>query len=284
VLAALAVAVGGCSGVKLAYRHLDWTVPVYVETYVALDGYQRGRLRAHLDALLSWHCSHHLEAYAWWLRGLAEEVRAGGPTPEGLERRSAALDAFWRDLAGEASPRVADLLLTASDAQLAELFDSFADSNGDFRRDFVAAPPASVERRLARDLEGRLEDWVGPLTAEQRERVLVWGARVRPGQDRRLVARERWQGALRGAMDLRADPAAFTQELDVLLRFPERLWSEDYRDRFAFVRDSVFDLLVGIGASLSPGQRHRLVTRLERWAEDLGDLACSGGGAPVAET
>ena len=274
VVAALSLLASGCSGVRLVYPSLDWTLPLYVESRIALEGSQRNRLRSHVEALLAWHCADQLHRYADWLTAVAEDVAAGPLSRSQLERHAEALDAFRHDLAQAVAPRAADLLFDLSQAQVAELKARFEESNAEFREAYVDPSPGEVRNRLAEDMVERLERWLGPLTPAQRARVAAWGESVQPGQAERVAIRERWQRALVRAADQRALRADVEQEVDTLLRYPERLWTSTYRTQFEAVRTSVLALLEDLGSTLSAAQRQHLTERLAGWSSDFEALAC----------
>jgi hypothetical protein len=280
VIGALVVAgllLGGCgSGVSIAYRNLDWTIPIYVESYVALDARQRDRLGEHVDALLDWHCACHLERYAEWLRTVSAELGPEGIPAERVDRYYAAVLGFRDDLVAESAPRLADLLATADDAQVARLLEHLDSGNAEFRAELVDRPAQDVGRAIADQARERLQRWVGPLTAEQDERVAAWGARMAPGQAARLAQRERLREALAAALERRTLRPAFDRELEGLLRRPEELGPQAYREHLSHFRQGLVGLLAEVSATLTDTQRGRLLARLSDWAADFAAIACRG--------
>jgi hypothetical protein len=275
----LALLATGCSGVGLAYRQLDWTVPVYVETYMPLEPAQRQELRSHLRALLEWHCAAHLDDYAAWLREMAADIRAGRTTAADLERRYATLTGFWGELMEQAAPRLAELLHSTSPAQARSLARRLAADNADFRAEYVAADATRAREAIADGMQTRLERWLGRLQEGQTARVSAWAEQTRAWQAERLAARERWQQALTDLLAEEPGPEEFRQRITTLLGEPDRLWSEAYRARFQRARQEVFELLAAVLADMGPVQREHLLERLQGWSTDLERLACARRGS-----
>jgi hypothetical protein len=271
--AALLLLLAGC-GTAFVYRQLDWLVPNYVGGYLPLEDGQRQLLDAHVRDLLAWHCGNQLDQYAGWLRTVDGDAQAGRLDRDRLGAHARQLDAYWRELGRQASPRLADLLSRAGEEEVRALLENLRDKERDFREDFVDAPAAKVERRLAERMEKSLRRWVGRLSDEQRQAVAAWSRPLAREQAVSLAMRARWREAAARALAMRGDPRRFPRLVEQLLVHPEQAWTEAQRDRFEARRARTLGLLETLAGSLTERQRRHLAEATAAWAADFERLAC----------
>jgi len=275
LIAVSAAVLVACSGVKLAYNQLDWYVPHYVEGYVDLDGAQNRMLKDYTAQLLNWHCGTQLARYAGSLRDMNRDFQNGHVTQARLAAHYHQVFEYWQAIKSEAAPHVAALLATATNAQIEELFASFDRENRKFKAEFVERPEADRRKAAAKTMRENLERWIGDLTPTQREALAAWSANIVLNAPDRLAFRQRWQAALRGALDHRDDARRFTATVQTLVAHPERYWDESYASKNERLREQILELLVTIGATLTPPQREHLARRTDRWVADFEQLACA---------
>ena len=67
VVLTVALALGACSRVGLAYRNLDVIIPWTLSDYLDMNGEQKSWLDERLKEHLSWHCTTQLPGYLDWL-------------------------------------------------------------------------------------------------------------------------------------------------------------------------------------------------------------------------
>ena len=131
----LLVLLVGC-GPRLIYPHLYWLIPFYVDDYISLNQEQSSLLEKQLLRVLDWHCRTQLPVYAQSLRQLAKDLEDPRQpiTYERLEYYSNQFITYWKELVKKIGPEMADILKTASNEQLAELFQNIEKRNNKFIR------------------------------------------------------------------------------------------------------------------------------------------------------
>jgi len=274
LLLALIIGLSGCT-VRFAYNQLDWIAPWYLRGYVSLDEQQRSLLEQRLATRLDWHCSTQLPRYAHWLRELETQLASGDVSLEGLHAHARQAEAFWLELVSHLPADASELLASASDDQVQELFDNLDERTAENRRDFVDKPAEALQRERAERMAQRLRRWFGRLNTAQQARLEAWSVGLAPFGEQWLDNRALWQAALRKAIeDLRQDPPALEAALEQLFVRPERDWSDEYRARVQFNRDQTLVLLVDLYRLSSQRQRQRLTERVGSLARDLERLAC----------
>ena len=125
----LSLLFAGCSRVQFAYNQLDWLIPYYVDTQIELTDSQEDYLQQRVDALLDWHCSTHLEAYADLLRSANTDFQNGTMSEQKLRHFFSRVELYWKEIKRQANPAIAHLLLTASDSQVEELFNNLTNKD-----------------------------------------------------------------------------------------------------------------------------------------------------------
>jgi hypothetical protein len=160
----------GCSATQFIYNRVDILVRWYLDDYVSLDREQQARFDSRLEGLLDWHRREELPAYVVLLDDALTILDEGVP----LENTRVMAD------------RIEDAAIRFQDPFLELLLSTGEDLRSDQRQEFVEVLLSKQEEleedRLARidaeyreDLEGRFEKqlsrYLGPLTAEQTDRI-----------------------------------------------------------------------------------------------------------------
>lgn len=271
MLGAAPVLVTGC-GVKSAYDRLDWIIPGYIDNYITLDAGQRTLLRQRLDAQLRWHRNEQLPHYACQLKALMHDLRHDFTT-EKLARHDLALRQAWATLVQRLAPDVARLLATASDAQLQELRANLERKTAEYKSKFVDPPPLTLRTERAATMQKRLRRRIGPLTAEQQQKVGTWGGQIELTGADRLAARQRWPARVDELRAWRHEPARLTQLIEGMLTKPETGRPAEHRDKREVNRKLTAALLIEVTNDLTPRQRQHLQVRVADLAQDFEQLA-----------
>lgn len=168
----IVLTLSSCSATQFIYNRVDILVRWYLDDYVSLDREQQARFDSRLEGLLDWHRREELPAYVVLLDDALTILDEGVP----LEDTRAMAD------------RIEDAAIRFQDPFLELLLSVGEDLRSDQRQEFVDALLSKQEEfeedRLARsdaeyreDLEGRfdkqLSRYLGPLTAEQADRIAV---------------------------------------------------------------------------------------------------------------
>ena len=163
----------GCSTVRFGYGQAERVAAWYAESYVTLDSRQSRLLGQQLVDFKQWHCSTQVGGYAAWLRQVGDEFQPGVDADR-VAARLGNLQHFAKVMAEHAAPRLAVLSRSMSEAQIAELKESFDKGNRKYREQWVDAA-------RARDPRGTRE------APEVSRRVVDRLARPPPARDGRCV-------------------------------------------------------------------------------------------------
>ncbi|CAD5109096.1 DUF6279 family lipoprotein [Zestomonas carbonaria] len=270
----LALLLGSCSRVDLAYRNLDRLALWWVDDYLELSGEQKNWMRARLQDDLAWHCTTQLPRYVEWLdeqRRLAERPSL---LPEEFEARFDDIDADLLAIAEHITPSAVELLRQLSDRQIAGMARRFDENLRELHKKYLAPSPERQIAQRGKRMEQRLRPWLGRLSPQQRARIQVWATAMNARTQLWLDNRRHWQQSLLTVLASRADDG-FPQRIARLLQEPESIWTEEYRRSFLDSRSDLASLLADLFNGASEAQRNRLATRLAELRDDLQGLSCA---------
>jgi len=196
ILIFAALLLQGCSAVRLGYNNADSLARWWIDQYVDLSPEQDALARERLARFHAWHRKSQLPDYVV-LGRQAQQLLAGQPTAgdvlallDGVIRRG-------RTLAEQATPDIADFLVTLNSAQIERMAGQFAEKNADFGKEIRLADGESGQRQaqLRRVLE-RTEYWFGDFSDEQKAalRLIIAGLPIGTQfwYDERLRRQREW--------------------------------------------------------------------------------------------
>ncbi|UST91633.1 DUF6279 family lipoprotein [Pseudomonas siliginis] len=267
------LALGACSRVGLAYRNLDVIIPWSLSDYVDMNGEQKDWFNDRLKEHLSWHCTTQLPGYLDWLDRLQAMVESNQVTDAALQERTAEAKQAIAETAREITPSAIELLQGLDDRQVAEMNDAFAKDLRKRQQEYVKPPLAQQIKERGERMEKRLNDWLGPLSDTQKQRVAAWTNALGDQNTQWIANRAHWQQQFSAAVAQRQSPE-FPQRIETLLVNRERLWTADYREAYANTEAQARSLFVDLMAQSTPQQRERLLKKIEKVRKDFNDLKC----------
>ena len=267
------LALGACSRVGLAYRNLDVIIPWSLSDYVDMNGEQKDWFNDRLKEHLSWHCTTQLPGYLDWLDRLQAMVQSNQVSDAALQERTAEAKQAIAETAREITPSAIELLQGLDDKQVAEMNEAFAKDLRKRQQEYVKPPLAQQIKERGERMEKRLNDWLGPLSDTQKQRVVAWTNALGDQNTQWIANRAHWQQQFSAAVAQRQSPE-FPQRIETLLVNRERLWTADYRKAYANTEAQARSLFVDLMAESTPQQRQRLLKKIEGVRKDFNDLKC----------
>jgi len=273
VVITLSLALGACSRVGLAYRNLDVIIPWTLSDYLDMNGEQKGWFNERLKEHLSWHCTTQLPGYLDWLDRLQGMVETNQVTDAALQARTQEAKAAIAQTAREITPSAIELLKGLDDKQVAEMNDAFAKDQRKRQEEYLKPSLDQQVKERAQRMEKRLDDWLGPLSETQRQRVIAWSTALGDQNTQWIANRVHWQKQFSAAVAQRQSPE-FPQRIETLLVNRESLWTPAYREAYAKTEAQARGLFVDLMAESTPMQRQRLLKKIDGVRKDFNDLKC----------
>lgn len=273
LLSAVSVLVG-CSLLSLAYNRLPTIAYWRLDAMLDLNTAQSALVRQELDRWHAWHRRAHLPRYAQalaqWQTLVVQDV-----TPAQVCVAVDQLRLWAREASQQALPLAVRLAPSLSEAQLQHWQRHQAESDAEFRADFMVSNGAVAPKRLQRATE-RAEMIYGSLSAEQRA---WWHERLRRSAfdpQRALAQRQQrfldWAGVVRR---IQAGASADTEVQQAWRRVWQPESPADVADREALQQDGCAQL-AELHNRTTPVQRLIAQQKLQSFAADF--LALAGQG------
>ncbi len=275
-LLSLALALGGCSALKLGYNSLPEVAYWWLERHVDFEGEQARNVRQDLHRLLAWHRGAELPRIAALLHRI-EQQAAGDTSAERVCAFEDEIRERYRALREQAEPLIVRHALALAPAQLQQLESRYERNNRDFESDWLRlAPDEQVDKRLKQWRErterfyGRLGERQLSALRRQLERsafspALFHAERQRRQQDTLAVLRK-----------LASQPIPPEQARVAVHGLLERFGQSPAPAWRAWQQAQVQEtcsLVAALHNAATPEQRERAAERLRRWQRDLADLS-----------
>ena len=263
-----AALISGCSAVRVGYENADTFLRWRATSYLDVHGEDSDELDDAIDGFLAWHRAQALPQYARLMDEAASRL-ADGLSPEDLVWGYDSLVAQVRESARVAATKIAPLLDRLNDEQLAHIERRFADDNRKFAREYLrGSEQQRRKRRFERNVD-RIEDGVGRLSPEQRERVRLYSERAPLFDGHRDRDRKR----------LQAEFMSIVRAREARKRLPDAAagWDRGRDAEYAAASRTLMDefraMLLDLDRTLSAGQRAHALQRLRGFAGDFAVLA-----------
>ena len=273
VVITLCFALGACSRVGLAYRNLDVIIPWTLSDYLSMNGGQKDWFNERLAEHLSWHCTTQLPGYLDWLDRLQDMVERNQVTDAALQARTQEAKQAIAQTAREITPSAIELLQGLDDKQVAEMNDAFAKDQRKRQEQYLKPSLDQQIKERGERMEKRLNDWLGPLSPGQKQRVVDWSKALGDQNTQWIANRAHWQKQFSAAVAQRQSPQ-FPQRIETLLVNRETLWTPTYRQAYANTEAQARSLFVDLMAESTPEQRQRLLKKIEGVRKDFNELKC----------
>ncbi len=275
------IVVVGC-GPRYIYPHLNWLVPWYVSDYISLDDTQKNMLQKRLLKQLDWHCRTQLPTYAETLRAIGRDLAKADQPVNYSKIRSynIKLMELWKGLMKQIGPDITDILITASDEQIGELFDNLATQNQEFRKEYVDLPARKLTEKRQKRMNKRLKYWISNATAEQKEAISSWSEQMVPITQDWLQNREMIQAEARRLLARRSSGPDFRADLLKFIVNPEFFRTPAYQAKIETNIEITIKLIIELDRLLTPAQRSYLLKRIESLASDFDKLSCDPKDVP----
>jgi hypothetical protein len=187
---------------------------------------------------------------------------------------------LWKELMNQIGPDIYDIMATASDAQIDELFDNLSKQNQEVKEEYVDPPVQQLNEDRRKRVIDRMEYWISDLTTEQKTAVASWSRQLVPLAEDWLKNREAIQGEARRLLSQRNNIPDFRSKLLDLIVNPEKMRSPAYQAKIDANMDMTFNLILHLERILTPRQRSYLLKRIESLAADFDKLSCDPKDIP----
>ncbi|RLU01100.1 DUF6279 family lipoprotein [Ketobacter sp.] len=257
----------GC-GVRFVYNQLDWLIPWYLEDYVELERDQEALFGQRLQAYLAWHRTDQLPRYAAFLHQVADQAEQGLTRPD-IARIEAQTEQFAQALMDRMLNDLIDLLATATDGQIEQLFARLQQDNEEYRREYIEVSADKQRKQRYKEVIKYAERWTGRLSSDQAQQIAEWVRQFELMGPEIESARLAWQDEFRRVLALRSDRPVYEAAFRKLISDPDFGRSEALKRKLAYNSELAVDLYLQLDKTLTPKQRGHMVKKLRSYADDF---------------
>ena len=166
-LAACGVLLQGCSTVKLAYNQVPHLAHWKLNSYLNLSDAQTERVRDELGDLHQWHREQMLPRHAELMQKVQQQLPSALSPEQACSMYGEARVQFDKVLA-QAEPKLVWLASQLSGAQIRHLQKKQAESNADWKKEWVDLNPEKLHAQRFKQLLSRTETFYGTLQEPQK--------------------------------------------------------------------------------------------------------------------
>ena len=263
------IALSGCTALQLGYNNADTLLHWRGAQYFGFEDEQKVEFEHRVHRFLTWHRKTELPRYARFSDDLANRLSRGVSQVD-LVWGYDAFQTYLRQSLRAGTGEIAGLLDALTPEEIGRFEDRLEKENRDFAKEYRLgeAPDERRTRRIKRNIE-RLEDWFGPLTDAQVERVALYSKRAPLDDELRLRDRKRLQRELL--------PMLKAKEARKKLVQWAAAWDQNREPAFETMRkenlQEYYSMLLDLDKALSPEQRSKAVKRLRGFAGDFTALS-----------
>jgi hypothetical protein len=278
-LAGLAVLLGGCNmALKLGYNQGPTLLYWWADSYVDFEsGAQATRVKQLIEGWFAWHRRERLAHYAPLLERAQTQVQQPVLTPQAVCAFADEVRQQLRIDYEHAVPSIAEVMLTLSPDQLAQVQKKFDKNARKFREQFMEPKHEDRLKAQAKKVEERLKMVYGSVTDAQHQKLLQLLAASPYDPEAWLAERHQLQhDALAQVRALRQSQAEGTQAMaqaQALLRQLGRQAEQSPRPVYRELQQMVVAhnclVTAEMHNAMSPQQRHAAALKFDRWQDDL---------------
>ena len=265
----------GC-GPRFYYNQLDWLVPFYLSDYISLNSDQKSILKDRLRKQIDWHCRTQLAKYSATLRALSDDISNVDHPIDTVQANDYYLEfkGYWTSLIRQVAPDIAEILRSATDAQIQELFDNLDKRGEEIRAEYIDISPEELVKHREEHMIKALRRWLSTPTPEQEQAVAAWSKKLKPLGSEWVRYRDKIQEEVMLLLRQRKDLPDFEKRMTEVLVHPERLRSIEFQEKTDFNTDLTIKLAVEINHLMTPKQRTHLLKRINSFADDFEQIEC----------
>ena len=277
-LLSLAVALGGCTAVKLGYDSLAQLGYWWLDGYVDFDDGQSAAIRDDLARIHAWHRANELPRYVQLLQQF-ERLAPGDVSPA----QACAFEPEFRARADAFRVRVEPALvanaMTLQPQQIDHLQRKFQDRNRDFEKEWVRLSPEELVDKRMKEFTERAEMVYGRLDSGQRAlmRQMLKTSVYNPVQVA-TESRRRQQDIVATLRHVAGQPVEIPEARGAVHALLDRALAPPDPVQRAYleaVRQETCRMVSAMHNSMRPSQREYAARKLRGWERDLRELSAS---------
>lgn len=272
VLITSCLLLSSCS-LRWSYNLLDWLVAWEVSEYVSLNREQKKQLNKSVDDFQRWHRKTQLPLYADFLQHLESQLLDEETDSEALMGSFDQASVLWQNSLLEFTAFAPTLFRELNEDQIQELIKNTEKETNKAAEKYMGREEDQARQKQHKHMRKRLNKWLGKLTPEQNILLQQWSVKVTTNHKLMVKARQEWQQRFDDTLKNDRNSEDFEQQVQVLLVYPNTLWSDEYQQSVKHNQQLTMQLFADISHRLTGEQKRKLRKKLRGYISDFRYLA-----------
>lgn len=256
-----------CSN-EFIYNRIDRIAQFYIERYIDLDRDQSQLLKVNLASIKQWHRQEELAGYREFLDTVESDLRQDitGETVAGWVAR---LRHAYNDIRDKALPPMIEMARTLTNSQVRELAVNMEKRNRELKKKYLSRDDSEYRESAYDEMDDRLSDWLGRLTADQKQRIHSAAGKLDRLDREWLDNRRSWQ---KQVIDELQRKPGWQARLTALIK--NRTEYSRAQDMAASHRNEqrIYNAVADVLNMRTERQQRKLSEKLHDWQKILADL------------
>lgn len=271
----LLVALSACT-TKMAYNFLDWAIEWKVQRLVKLHGEQKVLTKKAIQDFHLWHRTTQLPQYADYLRQLQTRLNAKPVTAKDVHAETDKIQLLVDQSVEKILPDATEVLTTLSDDQVKELLASVAEEREEYKDEYVDPSARKRQKTYYKKFLKHAQDWLGPLSKEQKEKVETWSKTLEPFEELNLQQQKIWEEKLAEILEQRENKAALLTGLKGLMFHRTDDWQPDLEKILDRNQEMTYGLIAELLEGMNERQKEHLNRKMDDYIQTFSELANEG--------
>ena len=266
-----------CSAARIGYNNGETVSYWWLNSYVDFEGEQKPWVKQHIDELFVWHRKTQLREYVQFVsriqhRDLSAVTKADllGDYDDGRRRIMLITD--------HAAPELADLALSLTPAQIANIEEKFKKNNNKFRKEYLNGDTAERQEFRYKKMMKQAEYWFGDFSREQKTKLRALSDARPLNNELMLVDRlQRQKELLAMLQKIHAEKPSRDAAVTMIRKYvADTLNHSGNKQQQAFAdasKDANAALVAEMMRMATPEQKRHFINTLQDWISDFNRLS-----------
>lgn len=277
LVAGVALTLFACSAARIGFNNGEFVSYWWLDSYVGFENEQKPWVRQQIGELFAWHRKTQLRGYVQLVSHIQHRDLAAVTKDDLLtdydEGKSRVLQ-----IVDHAAPKLADLALALTPAQIGNIEQKFAKNNNKFRKEYLHGDTAARQEFRYKKMMKQAEYWFGNFNREQEAKLRALSDARPLNNELMMAARLRQQQELIVMLQrIHAEKPSRDAAAAMI-----RKYAADAVDRFgnreqqAFAvagNDANAALVAAMMHMATPEQKRHFVNELQDWISDFNRLS-----------
>lgn len=266
-----------CSAARIGYNNGETVSYWWLNSYVDFEGEQKPWVKQHIDDLFVWHRKTQLREYVRLVSRIQHRDLATVTKSDLLADYDDGRTRIMQ-ITDRAAPDLADLALSLTPAQIANIEEKFTKNNNKFRKEYLNGNAAERQEFRYKKMMKQAEYWFGDFSREQETKLRALSD-ARPLNNELVLAErlQRQKELLAMLQRIHAEKPSRDEAAAMIRKYvADTVNHSGNKQQQAFAdasRDANAALVAEMMRMATPEQKRHFINTLQDWISDFNRLS-----------